>query len=88
MARQAFNWSLLDRDILYSMLYELKPEIVNRRLPIGEITSIISKHVKQHLPVKIRSYRHKPVKPGEIWVGGAYYSDDDKQGKNDLLKLS
>ena len=87
MARQAFNWSLLDRDILYSMLYELKPEIVDRRLPIGEITSIISKHVKQHLPVKIRSHRHKPVKPGEVWIGGAYYSDDDKQGKKRFVEV-
>jgi hypothetical protein len=63
MARQAFNWSLLDRATLYSMLYELKSEIVDRRLPIGEITSTISKHIKAKLPIKVRSHRHKPVKP-------------------------
>ena len=87
MARSAFNWSALDRDILYSMLYSLKPEIVDRRLPIGEITSIISKHIKSHLPVKVRSHRHKPVKPGEVWIGGAYYSDDDKQGKKRFIEV-
>lgn len=87
MARSAFNWSALDRDILYSMLYSLKSEVVDRRLPIGEITSIISKHIKRHLPIKVRSHRHKPVKPGEVWIGGAYYSDDDKQGKKRFIEV-
>ena len=87
MARQAFNWSLLDRNMLYSMLYSLKSEIVDRRLPIGEITSVISKHLKSHLPIKVRSHRHKPVKKGEVWIGGAYYSDDDKQGKKRFIEI-
>ena len=87
MARQAFNWSLLDRATLYSMLYELKSEIVDRRLPIGEITSTISKHIKAKLPIKVRSHRHKPVKPGEVWIGGAYYSDDDKHGKKRFIEV-
>jgi hypothetical protein len=69
------------------MLYSLKSEIVDRRLPIGEITSIISKHVKSHLPIKVRSHRHKPVKSGEVWIGGAYYSDDDKQGKKRFIEV-
>ena len=87
MTRQAFNWSALDRNMLYSMLYRLKPEIVDKRLPIGEITSIISKHIKAHLPIKVRSHRHKPVKQGEVWIGGAYYSDDDKQGKKRFIEV-
>jgi hypothetical protein len=87
MARQAFNWSLLDRDTLYSMLYSLKPEIVDRRLTIGEITQQISKHIKLHLPVKVRSSRYKPVKPGEIWVGGAYYSHLDKAKKKRFIEI-
>jgi hypothetical protein len=87
MAREAFNWSLLDRNTLYSMLYELKPEIVDRRLTISDVTSIISKHIKAQLPVKVRSHRHKPVKKGEVWIGGAYYSDYDKQGKKRFIEV-
>jgi hypothetical protein len=87
MARQAFNWSLLDRDTLYSMLYSLKPEIVDRRLPIGEITKLLSKHIKSHLPVKVRSSRYKPVKAGELWVGGAYYSHLDKAKKKRFIEV-
>ena len=87
MAREAFNWSLLDRNTLYSMLYELKPEVVDRRLPIGEITSIISKHIKAQLPVKVRSHRHKPVKKGEVWIGGAYHSYLDQAGNTRFIEV-
>jgi hypothetical protein len=87
MARRAFNWSLLDRATLYSMLYELKPEIVDRRLPIGEITSIISKHIKARLPLKVTSGRHKPVKKGEVWIGGAYHSYLDKAGNKRFIEV-
>ena len=87
MARKAFNWSSLDRYTLYSMLYQLKSEIVDKRLPIGEITSTISKHIKAQLPVKITSSRHKPVKPGEVWIGGAYYADLDSAGNKRFIEV-
>ena len=83
----AFNWSQLDRETLYSMLYELKSEIVDRRLSIGEITSILSKHIKANLPVKVTSSRHKPVKKGEVWIGGAYHSYYDKEGKSRFIEV-
>ena len=87
MPRKAFNWSSLDRDTLYSMLYELKSEIVDKRLPIGKITSILSKHIKSKLPVKVTSNRHKPVKKGELWIGGAYYSDFDRAGNTRFIEV-
>ena len=87
MAREAFNWSLLDRATLYSMLYELKSEIVDRRLPVGEITRLMSRHIKAYLPIKVVSYRHKPVTKGQIWIGGAYYSDLDKSGKKRFIEI-
>jgi len=83
----SFNWSQLDRETLYSMLYELKSEIVDRRLSISEITKILSKHIKAHLPVKVTSSRHKPVKKGEVWIGGAYHSYYDKEGKDRFIEI-
>jgi hypothetical protein len=87
MARSAFNWSALDRSTLYSMLYQLKSEIVDKRLSIGEITSTISKHIKAHLPVKVTSSRYKPVKPGEVWIGGAYHSYLDSAGNKRFIEV-
>ena len=87
MTRRAFNWSELDRDMLYSMLYELKSKIVDKRLPIAEIISVVSKHVKSHLPIKVTSSRFKPVKPGEVWIGGAYHSYLDNLGNKRFIEV-
>ena len=87
MTRRAFNWSELDRNMLYSMLYELKSKIVGKRLPIAEIISIVSKHVKSHLPIKVTSSRFKPVKPGEVWIGGAYHSYLDNLGNKRFIEV-
>ena len=87
MARRAFNWSALDRNMLYSMLYELKSKIVDKRLPIAEIISIVSKHVKSHLPIKVTSSRFKPVKSGEVWIGGAYHSYLDNLGNKRFIEV-
>jgi len=87
MTRKAFNWSALDRNMLYSMLYELKPKIVDKRLPIAEITSMVSKHIKAQLPIKVTSNRHKPVKSGEVWIGGAYHSYLDNLGNKRFIEV-
>ena len=79
MARKAFNWSLLNRESLYSMLYQLKKQLVDKRLPIDEINSILSKHIKKHLPVRVTSSRYKEAKNNEIWIGGMYHSDYDQK---------
>lgn len=87
MARKGFNWSLLDRDTLYSLFYRLKPELVDRRLTFSEITKIVSKHIKSHLPIKVTSSKFSPVRKGELWVGGVYHSDYDRQGKKRFIEL-
>ena len=87
MTRRAFNWSELDRNMLYSMLYELKSKIVDKRLPIAEIISIVSKHIKAHLPIKVTSSRFKPVKSGEVWIGGAYHSYLDNLGNKRFIEV-
>ena len=87
MARKAFNWSLLDRDTLYSMLYNLKPEIVDKRLTISQFTSLVSKHIKTLLPVKVTTSRFSPVRNGEIWIGGAYHSYLDNAGNKRFIEI-
>jgi hypothetical protein len=69
------------------MLYELKPKIVDKRLPIAEINSMVSKHIKAHLPIKVTSSRFKPVKPGEVWIGGAYHSYLDNLGNKRFIEV-
>jgi hypothetical protein len=87
MARKAFNWSLLDRETLYSMLYKLKSEFVGRRVAIDEISSKISKHLKKHLPIRVTSERFKEAKGNEIWIGGMYHSDYDRKGYSRFIEV-
>jgi hypothetical protein len=78
--RKDFNWSLLSRYNLYSMLYELRNKVVNKSLLIEDLHSILAKHVKSHLPVKIRFDRDFKTAENYIYVGGMYHSDYDKKG--------
>ena len=87
MAREAFNWSLLDRATLYSMLYKLKPEIVNKRLTVDKINKLLSQHIKQHLPVNVTRTRLLPVGKNEVWIGGAYYSELDKLKRKRFIEV-
>jgi hypothetical protein len=79
MARKAFNWSLLDRETLYSMLYKLKSEFVGRRVAIDEISSKISKHLKKHLPIRVTSERFKEAKGN--------HSDYDRKGYSRFIEV-
>ena len=87
MARKAFNWSLLDRDTLYSMLYKVKDSVVGKRLSIDEIHGAFSKHIKYHLPVRVTKSRHKEAKANEIWCGGVYHSDYDAKGYSRFIEV-
>jgi hypothetical protein len=87
MAREAFNWSALDRSVLYSMLYKLKPEIVNKRLPVVKINKLLSQHIKQHLPINIVRSRLPLISKNEIWIGGAYYSELDKLERKRFIEV-
>lgn len=83
-SRKPFNWSLLDRDNLYSMLYSAGSTIIGKKLEIGTLHSIIAKHIKRHLPIRVK-YREDPGQmPGLIYMGGTYYSDYDQSGQRQI----
>ena len=87
MERKPFNWSLLDRSLLYAMMHKLKPKIVGKRLTIDESTKLLSTHIKKHLPVKVTSSRYKEAKKNEIWIGGLYHSDFDRKGYTRFIEV-
>lgn len=77
MSRKPFNWSLLDRQSLYTMLYGLKPSIVGKRWTAKDLQKLLSSHIKRYLPVKVRMYHDPTQEPGLVYIGGAYYADFD-----------
>lgn len=78
VVRKSFNWSLLTRDALFSMLNGIQGKIVDKRMSVEALHDLMGKHIKQHLPVKVRLDRDPKNDRGYVYVGGAYYSDFDR----------
>jgi len=84
VSRKPFNWSLLDRSSLYSMLYGLKPFVVGKKLPAKTIQKLLSTHIKSYLPIRVTMQQNATHEKGLIYVGGAYYALYDQQDKNHI----
>lgn len=74
MSRKPFNWSLLDRSSLYSMLYGLKPFVVGKKLPVKTVQKLLSTHIKSYLPIRVTMTKDPTHEKGLVYVGGAYYA--------------
>jgi len=84
VSRKPFNWSLLDRQSLYSMLYRLKSSIVGKKLAVKDLQKLLSMHIKRHLPVKVRMYRDVTHEPKLVYIGGTYYAHNDIDGRHQI----
>jgi|APGre2960657423_1045063.scaffolds.fasta_scaffold05726_4 hypothetical protein len=87
MARiSTFNWSQLDRQTLFNIMYELRERIVGHTLPSQKFHDLIIKHVKGYIPIKGRKQLSSEVQKSWVYVGGAYYGDLDKE-RNTSIEL-
>jgi hypothetical protein len=76
--RVKFDWSMLDRENLIAMFWQLHPKIVNTALTAHQIQHLFSKHIKLHLPVRVSKKFDPSVELGFIYTGGCYYSEWDQ----------
>lgn len=76
-----FDWSMLDRQGLSQFLAEISPKIVGQELTNSQFHSIISKHIRSQLPVKVIKRSDVKVDFGYVYTGGLYYSDNDRARK-------
>jgi hypothetical protein len=81
-----FDWSMLDRHGLTQFLAEISPKLVGQELTNAKFHSIISKHIKSHLPVKVVKRSDVKVDFGYVYTGGLYYSDED-QAKRKCIEI-
>jgi hypothetical protein len=86
--RESFNWSLLDRTNLYSMLYTAGRDIIGKKIPVGLLQKKLSSKIKLHLPVKVvRVHSNRKHNPKLVYMGGTYYSDLDKKKRNRFIEI-
>jgi hypothetical protein len=76
-----FDWSMLDRHGLIEFLAEISPKLVGQKLTNSKFHSILSKHIRSKLPIRVLKKSDTKVDFGYVYTGGAYYSDDDKSRK-------
>lgn len=76
-----FNWSILDRDNIIEFMMLIAPELVNQKLTADIFHKKISNHVKKYLPIRTRKSFNVLVEQDQVWVGGTYYSDWDREKK-------
>jgi hypothetical protein len=82
----AFDWSALDRYSIVSHLWELHSDILNKQLSVNQLHSLLSKKIKSKYPVNVKKMYRKDIEAGLIYIGGMYYSDDDKK-KNSCIEI-
>ena len=86
--RQGFNWSLLDRYNLYSMLYTAGRDIIGKKMPVTTLHNHLSSHIKSILPVKVMRRQYDPTQArGFPYMGGLYDGEADNQGKNRFISI-
>lgn len=79
--RAKFDWSLLDRQGLISLLWQIYPEVVDRQHTPEQIQRILSRQIKKCLPVRVVKKMDESVELGIVYIGGCYYSDWDQEKK-------
>jgi hypothetical protein len=86
--RESFNWSQLNRENLYSMLYRAGHDIVGQKLSIKTLHKRLGSHIKSCLPVSIKKwqYDHKQDR-GFPYMGGSYDSVLDRYGKTRFIEI-
>jgi hypothetical protein len=66
------------------MLYGLKPYVVNKRIAVRDLQKLLSTHIKNYLPVKVKMLNDLTHEAGLVYIGGTYYSDYDQEGKRQI----
>ena len=76
-----FNWSLLDRLTLFHILYSIKDRVVDTSLTVDQLHQRLTYQIKKFIPIKFKKIICNGVRPGQIYVGGSYYSQYDEEQK-------
>jgi hypothetical protein len=86
--RREFNWSLLDRNSLYSMLYDAGKDIVGQKLTVNRLHRQLGSHIKSCLPVSIKKWQYDTKQDrGFPYMGGSYDSTLDKKGHTRFVEV-
>ena len=76
-----FDWYSLDRNTLATYLCLIAPKIVNQQITPDKFHKIISKHLRNHIPLRVSRKVDPKVGKNMILIGGCYHSYYDRDHK-------
>jgi len=82
--KSKFDWSSLNRYELTEYIWSLYPKVINKEMSVEKFHKTLGNHIKKHLPIKLKKWGNDSVEHNCIWVGGAYYSELDKQKQKSI----
>jgi hypothetical protein len=77
--KSKFDWSALNRYDLTEYIWSLHPKVVNKEMTVESFHRAVGNHIKKLIPIKLKKWGDSAVENNCFWIGGAYYSDLDKQ---------
>lgn len=80
----SFDWSQLDRQTIFDIVYTLHDKIVNKTLTVEQLHGSVIRRLKNYFPIKAKKGLDTHVQKSWVYVGGAYYSDYDKDRETSI----
>lgn len=84
MAKCKFDWSSINRYELTDYVWSLYPKVINKEMSADKFHRILCNHIKKRVPIKVKKWQDTKVDKNCVWVGGAYYSDLDKEKEKSI----
>jgi hypothetical protein len=81
VSKHKFDWSMLDKNSIIEFVSLIAPKITNQEMTIAKFHRILASHLKTQYPIKVTKTSSTKVDFGWVYIGGTYYSDDDKLKK-------
>lgn len=75
----SFDWSVLDREGLAQHFWSISNHLTKTPISVTKFHSKLAKHIKEIAPIRVRKKIDFEVTPGWVWIGGTYFSDQDKK---------
>jgi len=82
--KSKFDWSSLNRYELTDYMWSLHPKVINTEMSTEKFHRIVGTHIKNRIPIKLKKWGDNKVDNNCIWIGGAYYSDLDKEKEKSI----
>ena len=80
----SYDWSAWDKQSIIAMVSTARDLVSNQPLTVAEFDKRLTKHIKQYMPIRSRKSYEEKIEKNQIWVGGMYYTDYDKERQKSI----